>query len=537
MLITKQKIVHMKKILIIIAAALLVVGTACTKADFEDAYPDPSKISTTTVEKQYSGFLSSNREYVLPYYWNYFVVLRTTLTRYTQAVGWVNASGQYVPGEAGIGAYWGTYYTLMAQYRELEKVYAATPADDQAAKRIYMLSATIFLYDHTQKLVDLHGDIPFSEAGMLSTNGGDYEVSLPKYDKAEDVYSKMLDDLKAFADELNSITVQSAIQTGFKTQDFINGGDINKWKMYCNSLRLRMLTRVSGTSTFQSRATAEIAAILANPSSYPVVADNADNIQINVTNQNSPINSQQFQSGLEDWNGNLASKAMIDHMLANADPRLRAMYEPGASAPGVYAGLDPLMLSNDQQTLVDAGTVTIYNRSTLSRNDYFPGMLINAAEVSFIKAEYYLNSGNDGAAKDAYNAGISQSVKNYYYFRTLSNDNVAGDLTPTDDAEIAAYTAMAQIDWDKATSTAAKMTLIANQKWIHYSVVQPYESWSEQRRLNAPALTFQPDATNKQTLPPSRWIYTSNESTYNTLNYDAVRANDNLTTKIFWDVN
>jgi len=81
------------------------------------------------------------------------------------------------------------------------------------------------------------------------------------------------------------------------------------------------------------------------------------------------------------------------------------------------------------------------------------------------------------------------------------------------------------------------MTLIATQKWIDSSVVQPYESWSEQRRLDAPALTFQVDATNQQTLPPYRWIYTSNENTYNTLNYDAVRSNDKLTNKIFWDVN
>lgn len=526
----------MKKILILFAAALLLVSTACTKADFEGSYSDPSKISTTTVEKQYAGVVYSNHEYVLPFYWNYFVVIRTTLTRYTQAVGWVNSSGQYVPGEAGIGAYWGTYYTLMAQYRELEKVYAATPADDQAAKRIYMLTATIYLYDHTQKLVDLHGDVPFSEAGMLSTNGGDYGNSLPKYDKANDLYTKMLDDLKAFSDELNTMTVQPAIQTGFANQDIINNGDINKWKMYCNSLRLRMLTRVSGVSEFSSRASSEIAAILANPSSYPVIDDNANNIQIDVTNQNSGINSQQFQTGLEDWNGNLASKAIIDHMLTNTDPRLRAMFEPGAEAGGVYSGLDPMLLSNAQQTLVDAGTVAIYNRSTISRNDYFPGILMNAAEVSFLVAEYYLKAGNDGAAKTAYNNGVSQSVKNYYEFRSLSNDNTAGDLTPLDEAEITAYLAKNAVSWDNATSADAKLALIATQKWIHYSVIQPYESWSEQRRLDLPALTFQADATNAQTLPPFRWIYTSNENTYNTENYNAVRANDKLTTRIFWDL-
>ncbi len=525
----------MKKIFLILAAAVLVTVTACKKADFENAYPDPAKISTTTVEKQFSGFLVSNKDYVLPAYWNYFVVLRTTLTHYTQAVGWSNTGGQYVPGEAGIGAYWGNYYNLLAQYRELQKVYNATSAEEQASKRIYMIAATIYLYDHTQKLVDLHGDIPFSEAGMISANGGDYTKSLPKYDKAEDIYTKMLDDLKGFADELNSMTIQSAIQTGFTTQDFINSGNVTLWKKYCNSLRLRMLTRVSGVASFQSRFTSESASILGNPSSYPLITDNADNVQINVYNLSSPLNSAGFQTGLEDWNGNIAGKAMIDHMNTNGDPRLRVMFEPDTN--GIYTGLDPMAAGADQTNLIASGNIAIYNRSTLSRNKYFPGELMNAAEVNFLVAEIQLKAGNDAAAEAAYNAGIEQSIRNYYLIRNVSDDNTAGAVTPFTAAEIASYISATGVKWANATTTTAKMNLIATQKWIHFSVVQPYESWAEQRRLNAPGFSFQPDNANAQKLPPNRWIYTSNESVYNTANYAAVKANDNLNAKIFWDVN
>jgi hypothetical protein len=38
-------------------------------------------------------------------------------------------------------------------------------------------------------------------------------------------------------------------------------------------------------------------------------------------------------------------------------------------------------------------------------------------------------------------------------------------------------------------------------------------------------------------LPPSRWIYPNSERVYNTDNYNTVSGEDNLTTKIFWDVN
>lgn len=523
----------MKKILFILVAALIVGSTSCQKADFEDSYANPSKISATSIEKQYAGYLFSNSEYVLPSYWNYFVVLRTTLNRYNQAVGWVNSSNQYVPGAASIKDRWENYYKFLAQFRELENVYAKLPADEQKDKRIYMITATIYLYDHTQKVVDLHGDIPFSAAGKLGANGGDYENSLPKYDKAEAIYTKMLDDLKEFATELNTITVKNEIQTGFKNQDIVNSGNLMLWKEYCNSLRLRILTRASGAASFQSRYASETAAILASPANFPVIASNADNIQINVRDLNSGLNSKGFRGGLEDWDGNLAGKAMIDHMKTNSDPRLRAMFQPGVNAGGVYNGLDPMESSSTQTTLVAGGKLSIYNRSTLSRNQFFPGVLMNAAEVSFMTSEAYLRTGNNAAAKTAYNDGIKKSIQFYYGLRTVSNDNDSGPLTPTTDDEIAVYTA--KVNWDNAANTADKLSLLATQKWIHFSVVQPNESWAEIRRLDGPSLTFEVDNANVLKQPAFRWLYASTEPIYNTKNYQEVQSKDNLTTRIFWD--
>jgi hypothetical protein len=77
---------------------------------------------------------------------------------------------------------------------------------------------------------------------------------------------------------------------------------------------------------------------------------------------------------------------------------------------------------------------------------------------------------------------------------------------------------------------------IATQKWIHFSVVQPLESWAEIRRLDAPAFSFEVDNANAQKQPPYRWIYAASEQTYNTANYETVKSKDNLATKIFWDV-
>jgi hypothetical protein len=529
----------MKKKHLLIIALLFVLG-ACNEEEFADSYFDPSKTPSSALEKQYAGFLVSNAEYVIPSYWDYFVVKRTTVNRWTQVVGWVNAPGQFVPGAGLISDRWNNYYNFLAQYKDFLRIQNMLTAEQKADYRIYDITAAIYLYDHTQKVVDLHGDIPFSKAGLMSTLGGDYVAASPAYDQADVIYTKMLDDLKAFADELNTITVKTAVMDGFTTQDIVNNGSLDLWKRYCNSLRIRILMRVSDVPAFQTRVANEMDEILGNPGEYPIITTNAQNIQIDVysTATNLPINlnATGFQSGLEDWGGNIAGKAMIDNMVDNSDPRLRVMFEPGAAAGGVYNGIDPLANATVQQALIDGGTTAIYNRSTLSRNDYFPGVLINAAEVYFLIAEYQLKDGNDAAAEAAYNAGIDQSIREYYLFRSVSNDNIAGAVTPLDPSEITTYQDEPSVDWDAAASTDAKLALIATQKWLHYSVVQPLEGWAEHRRMDVLDFDFEVDNTNAQTLPPARWLYAASENTYNTENYAAVRSKDNLTTKIFWDV-
>ncbi|HEX2535259.1 MAG TPA: SusD/RagB family nutrient-binding outer membrane lipoprotein, partial [Chitinophagaceae bacterium] len=419
---------------------------------------------------------------------------------------------------------------------EIEKIYNGLSEEDKADRRIYLLAATVFLYDQTAKMVDLHGDLPFTEAGMLSSRGGAYQQVAPKYDKAEDLYTLMLDGLKTMADELNTITVKPGILTGFATQDLINKGSLDLWKRYTNSLRLRLLTRVSLVPAFQGRANTEIAAILGNATQYPVVTSNTENILIRVQDLNTDLNARGFRTGLEDWNGNIAGKKMIDHMNANNDPRLRVLFEPGANSPGVYTGLDPLASEAQGTDLINAGTLAIYNRSTLSRNEFFPGVLITASEVSFLAAEHYARAGSEGAAQTAYERGIRQSVEFYYWIRTLSNDNTAGPVAAPTQAEVDAYIASADVAWSGAGDLTQKIGRIALQKWIHFNVVQPLESWAEIRRLDAPALVFQQDAANAQKQPPARWFYPTSEMIYNGANYEAVKAKDNLTTRIFWDL-
>lgn len=532
----------MKKISFLILSALLLATVSCKESEFAEAYPDPAKIAETTVEKQFTGVLYASREYVLPGYRHYFVTLRTSINHYTQATGWINESGQYVPGSSGVEDVWYNYYNTLAQYRELQKVYASKPADQQNDRKIFMLAAAIYVYDYTQKMVDVHGAIPFNEAGMLSAKGGEYQTANAKFDSAESIYTFMVDDLKRIATELNGITLNAGYQKSFQTQDFVNKGDITAWKRYCNSLRVRILNRISDVESFKARSNAEMAEILGNATTYPIVETNAQNIQINVFDVNTDINSKGFRDGIAsdgNWFGNTAGKALIDNMNTNKDPRLKLLFEPGASAAGEYIGIDPTATEATQTALYNAGKIAIYNRFTLSHNQFFPGVLINAPQLNLIKAEYYVRTGNDASAKTAYEAAIAQSVQ--FYNGILATTNATGITgsampTPATAASIAEYMAGSGVNWSSATGSANKLKLIATQKWLHYNIVQPYENWADIRRLDYPVLSFQTDMANNQTVPPFRWSIPGNEITYNTANYEAVRATDKLTTKIFWDV-
>jgi len=530
----------MKKLIftILLLATVGFVFDSCSKSKYEELYPDPAKTSTATVENFMTGVFQAGNPVNLPAYWRYFVIENSTSGHYTQAFGWVNGKDQYIPSSVAQEARWGYFYDVMRQYREMQDLYNQLSTEDQADKRIFMIAATVFMYDQTEQMVDMWGDIPWSEAGKLKVNGGDLTASLPKYDNAIDIYTAMLDDLKSIADELPTITLNSAYASIFTSKDYINNGDILGWRKYVNSLRLRMLARVSGVSSLSSRVSAEMTAILGDPTKYPVVDNNAENILIDakapdllaITNQYGGI-----KDGLETWGTqNFAPKAMIDLMNTAADPRLPVLFDPSL---GIYEGIDPTATEEAQSNFISANRVARYDSVTFSRNDAFPGIIITAAEVSFIKAEAIQKGWVSGDAKTAYETGIQQSIDFYYGLNELGSQNLyefgRAAEAPYTAEQVTAYLESSPVKWD---GSANKMQLIATQKWLHFNIAQLTQNWSELRRLNLPALQFQVDGTSAVSSPPVRFVYPSTEKQLNGTNYEVVASKDNYTTKIFWDV-
>lgn len=98
------------------------------------------------------------------------------------------------------------------------------------------------------RLTDLYGDVPYSEAGK-----GYIELNThPKYDKQEDIYNDFFKELKESSQMLDASKDKVLTEQYFQ-------GDIQKWKKFANSLRLRLAMRLTKINPEKARAEVEAA--------------------------------------------------------------------------------------------------------------------------------------------------------------------------------------------------------------------------------------------------------------------------------------
>lgn len=93
----------------------------------------------------------------------------------------------------------------------------------------------VFLISH---MVDIWGDIPFSEANKLDADNNGY----PKFDKSEDIYPALFKMLSSgIADLTNTTATNKVIPSG---DDVIYAGNKAKWLRAAKTLKLKLLNQV-----------------------------------------------------------------------------------------------------------------------------------------------------------------------------------------------------------------------------------------------------------------------------------------------------
>jgi len=359
------------------------------------------------------------------------------------------------------------------------------------------------------RLTDLHGDVPYSEAGKAVIDG----IFLPRYDPQSEIYPDMLKELEESAAALGSGT------SAFGAADVIYNGDQAKWKRLANSLMLRLGLRLIKVdpAAAQQWATKAI--------SGGVMTSNEDIFYLRHDNNNRNGISEVFDA---DGNPRMA-KTFIDFMKDRNDPRLPILAARRSDQStafddliGFPNGLNSAMLL-EMTGEENMDNYAEPNRAILAGFDA-PMIFQTYAEVSFMLAEANVRWGIGGDAETNYNNGVTAAMKQL----TLYSDAAA-----IPDADIAAYLAANPYDGTNAIEQ------IANQYWAA-TFLNEYETFANWRRTGFPALTpvnFPGNETGGTI--PRRLTYTENEASVNPENYQAAIANqgpDILTTRVWWDV-
>lgn len=396
--------------------------------------------------------------------------------------------------------HWTTFYRdVLKDLQESKKilateVYTGTPAEIteqnfvRENKKAVIDVLTAYCYS---VLVDTFGDVPYAESLNLE------EHPLPKYDDAETIYRDLISKLTASSAALD------ASYDSFGTADIIYNGDVAKWKMFANSLRLKLAINMDDIDhTFASAQ-----AILAVNDG--VILNRTDNATLQYLSSSQATSNPLFvdvvASGRDDF---VPTSTIIDKMNVLNDPR-RAEYF--TLVDGIYKGGTP----------GDSNNFTVFSHIGLRLlQPTFEGLIMDNTEVEFLLAEAVERGiAVGGTAQQHYNAAISASLA---YWNVSAVDALA-------------Y--LAQPDVAYTTATGTWQQKIGEQAYLGlYN--RGFEAWTSYRRLDFPVLTAPADAAITEV--PKRYTYPSAEQTLNATNYSAATTaigGDDMTTKLFWDVN
>lgn len=351
------------------------------------------------------------------------------------------------------------------------------------------MSAFNFAY-----VTDLFGDVPYSEALRLKSD----RVTHPKYDKQEVIYPALLQSLKEANDELAAI-----VQPIDKKADAMYNGDAMKWRKFANSLRLRMLLRISKN---YAPAFTEMQAILSDKSKYPIFESNADNAEVsylgNVAANSWPGSAT--ATSFSEFDKRKPSKEIVDALFQRNDPRLQVWIAPVDSVNGgsvdtkLYVGVPNAIAAPYDY---NGGAAHISRLSAIFRKD--SSSMVNAtmltyAEVCFIIAEA-MQAGKvtmtGKTAEDMYYAGIDASMK-YYGVDKTARDNH--------------YYDQALVKYN------GTLEQLIGQKWIA-GFLKGAEAWFDNRRTGYPKFVLGPLAVSP--ILPKRYMYPTGETATNADQY------------------
>jgi Starch-binding associating with outer membrane len=377
----------------------------------------------------------------------------------------------------------------------------------------------VFYVRMTQRV----GDVPLSEAlkGL--------EDKEPVYDTQKQVYVEVLKWLDAANADLkqlisaNDLTLQG---------DIYYGNDLKLWRKAVNTFKLRVLVSLSKHEADADLKIKErFAAVLNDPTEFPVMTGNADNMNY-VYNAINIYPTNPGNRGFDKGRYNLTEthvKALTDRN----DPRVFVVANPAKSkitTQGIlptdfaaYVGA-PAGENLDNMTVkAGSGIYSFANQkryyTTLAGPE--PGVQLAYWELCFSVAEAINRGWVTGNAKDYYENGIKASMS----FYGITDGAKIPIYESDEDKQIGEHTAsvtnyLAQPAVAYAGNTATGLNQILTQKYIAFFQNSGQEAYFNYRRTGVPVFHAGVGTGNSNVIP-RRWLYPSSETFYNKANLTA----------------
>ncbi len=399
-----------------------------------------------------------------------------------------------------------------------------------------------------ERLVNQFNDIPYSQA-LKGT-----AVLTPKYDAAADVYKGCIADLDKAMLDITAGQASAAASKVATSADPLFGGNMDNWKRFANTIKLRMLIKMAGVSSQQSYASAAFASfntavgvISADAIVQPgyVKTDRPNPIYSTIgfssTGTNTTTSRIPTKWIYSFYDGNKLADAFRGKVIYRGFPSniINQLGDESASVPAASAAGSAWITGGNADGVSSAPLFGVVKGPTMGTP------LILATEVNFLLAEAYTRNYLGGNAETAFYNGITQSF-NYLYKDFTNSVPSTKDVT----GDVAAYrtlnAASALVNFSLATTTEQKIEAIITQKYIALNMIANDEAYNEFRRTTYPRIvntSTNPIATFASLKSisshvdrlPTRVLYPQQE--YN-LNPSNVPNNINkFSSLIFWDPN
>lgn len=311
----------------------------------------------------------------------------------------------------------------------------------------YLASAVMLAFDY-HVLVDLYGDLPIKE-GLQGDKGG-YS---PKWDEGKVVNEQLL---KQLDEALTKVTEAKALPS-MGNQDLVFAGDIDKWRKFAKSLKLKVLMRDFTTNALAIKSLLDEGDLLLSDARVDAFED--------IKDKSNPL-FESDRRALSTGANIRASKTLLSCLLKNNDPRIADFYETNdingqytAYAQGNY---------NATSTEYPVGSTS---RAKLAATD--PVYFMSHAEVEFLQAEAWVRLNDVSKAGSHYESAVKLA------FSRWGRDATA--LLGTDGAY--AF---------KPGAAELMVEQIITQKWIASARCQAWDAFYDQNRTGYPVVSTVP---------------------------------------------